>query len=163
MTSRTSLTSRPGLLLALVLMGVTTSVAWAQTPLPGGFEIRLLPDYKHEPLQGIDSIVGKIVKPDGLEIMYEIGRVPTGAFRLGGDYSNRAAALPEQNRFWLKEQTIGGRKFTIAYGKDHGLTVSTANDKQGVNFSAVAKNDGELVDVLLMVLSFGEQKANDKK
>ena len=158
MTPRTSLTSRASLLLALTLICATTSVVAAQTALPGGFEIRLLPGYKHEPLQGIDSIVGKVVKQDGLEIMYEIGRVPAGDFRLGGDYSNRAAALPEQNRLWLKEQTVGGRKFTIAYGQDHRLTISTANDKQGVNFSAVAKSDEELADVLLMVLSFGEGK-----
>jgi hypothetical protein len=161
MSSRNLLTAA---VFILSLLAAITSTAAAQTALPGGFEISLLPGYTHAPLQGIDSIVGKITKKDGLEIMYEIGRVPAaGGLRLGGDYSNRAAAVPEQNRLWLKEQTIGGRKFSIAYDKDHRLTISTANDKQGVNFSTVAKSEEELADVLLMVLSFGEAKGKEEE
>ena len=38
--------------------------------------MRLLPDYRLQPLQGMDSIVGQISKPDGLTIRYEIGRIP---------------------------------------------------------------------------------------
>jgi hypothetical protein len=149
------------LLIALLIVSASAAVASAQTPLPGGHEIHLLAGYEHQPLQGIDSIVGKIVKKDGLEIMYEIGRVPAGGFALGGDWSNAAARVPEANRRWLKEQTIGGRKFTIAYGKDDRLTISSAGEKQGINLSAVAKDDEQVAEVVLMGMSFGDAKAKE--
>jgi hypothetical protein len=70
-----------------------------QTPLPGGFKIRLLPGYTHEPLKGFDSIVGKIGKRDGLEIRYEIGPIPKkGAPVESGSFGNQALQLPEGKR-----------------------------------------------------------------
>jgi hypothetical protein len=139
------------------LLGLTSSAASAQTPLPGGFEIRLLPGFTHKPLQGFDSIVGKIVKKDGLEIGYEIGPIPRkGQPVEGGSFVNQALQLPEGKRLWLKEQTVGGRKFYVAYSKDQRLLVSTARAKQGVNFSAVAKTPAEVADVLLMALTPAE-------
>jgi len=142
-------------LLTLSLLTLLPTAVNAQTPLPRGFEIDLLPGFKHQPLQGIDSIVGKIVGPDGLEIMYDIGPIPKkGAPIVGGSYNNQALQeLPEGDRLWLKEQTVGGRKFHIAYRKDQRLVISTASENDGVNFSAQAKDPGEVADVLLMVLT----------
>jgi hypothetical protein len=150
--------------LVVFILGLTTSAVSGQTPLPGRFEIRLLPGYTHEPLKGIDSIVGKIVKQDGLEILYEMGPIPKkGAPVEGGSFVNQALQLPEGKRLWLKEQTVGGRKFHVAYGQDQRLRVSTTSATQGVNFTAEAKTPADLADVLLMVLTFAEQEPKRDK
>ena len=71
--------------------------------------MRLLPDYRLQPLQGMDSIVGQISKPDGLTIQYEIGRIPKpDRVGMGGDFSDQPLLIPTARREWYKEQTIGG-------------------------------------------------------
>jgi hypothetical protein len=52
MMARTFLAFGGGVVLVVFMLGVTTSAASGQTPLPGRFEIRLLPGYTHEPLKG---------------------------------------------------------------------------------------------------------------
>ena len=142
-----------------LLLLLTSAAALGQTPLGGGFEITLPPGFTHKPLQGIDSTVGKVVSKDGMEIMYEIGLVlAKGGLAFGGSYSNRAAGMPEGQRAWLKEQTVGGLKFTVAYSKDQRLTVSAASTKQSINFSTLAKTPAEVADVLLTTLALVEQK-----
>jgi hypothetical protein len=158
MMARTFQVYGGGITLVLLLFGMTTPPASGQTLLPGGFEIRLLPGFTHEPLQGIDSIVGRIAKKDGVQIQYEMGRIPQGTLRLGGDFVNQALQLPEKERLWLKEQIAGGRKVHVAYSKEQRLIVSTASATEGVNFTAVARTPSEVADVLLMVLTFAEQK-----
>jgi hypothetical protein len=148
---------------AIVMGLLLAPSAFGQTPIAGGFEMSLLPGYAHEPLQGIDSIVGKIAKKDGLAIQYEMGRIPKGGLRLGGDFTNQAQQLPEKDRLWLKEQTAGGRKIHIAYGKDGRLVISSASESEGVNFHTVAKTPGEVTDVLLMVLTLAEKKPRPAK
>lgn len=147
-----------GIVLVVVLLGMSTPAASGQTPIQGGFEIRLLPGFAHEPLQGIDSIVGKIGKKDGLQIQYEIGNIPKGGLATGGSFVNQALRVPEKDRVWLKEQDAGGRKIHVAYTKENHLIISSASTKEGVNFHCVAKTSGEVADVLLMVLTFAEQK-----
>lgn len=157
---RKSLTmiSKTSLSLFLLSFGLCTT-APAQTKLAGNLEITLPAGVKHEALRGIDSSPGKITTKDGLEISYDIGGVvKPGGLALGGSYSNWAARMPMEQRQWLKEQTIGGRAFSIAYGKDQRLTVSSASATHGVNFSAVAKTPAEVADVLLITLSLAEAK-----
>jgi len=147
-------------LLGVLLSCVTPVNALGQTPFVGALSIRLLPGYTHERLQGIDSVVGKLVKSDAPEIRYEMGRIPpSGAPRLGGDFLNAALRLPEQDRHWLKEQTVGSRHVHIAYSRDHLLIVSTASAKEGINFTAVTKTPEQIADVLLMALSLARQDA----
>ena len=136
------------------------SAASAQTALAGGgLEITLPAGAKHEALRGIDSSPGKITSKDGLEISYDIGGVTKpGAPAFGGSYSNWSAKMPPDQRQWLKEQTIGGRTFSIAYGKDQRINVSVAGATHGVNFSALAKTPAEIADVLLITLSLSEPK-----
>jgi hypothetical protein len=149
---------RPGqalILGAFVLVAASVACA-ADAPPPGN--VQLLAGYVHEPLQGIDSIVGKISKKGGLTIQYEIGRVPKpGGLALGGDFSNAAQRLPEKDRRWLKQQVVAGEPVDIAYGKNDVLIVSFP--KSGVNFTSTVKTQEELADVLLMVLTYpGEKK-----
>lgn len=161
--ARTFPASGGAIVLVLLPLAMLTPAAAGQTPLPGGFEIRLLPGFTHQPLKGIDSIVGKIVKKDGLQIQYEMGRIPQGGLRLGGDFVNQALQLPEQDRLWLKEQVAGGRKVHVAYSKDQRLIISSASSTEGVNFTAAAKTPGEVADLLLMVLTLAEQKPKRDK
>lgn len=143
----------------LFMFGMTCSAASGQTQLPHGFEIRLLPGYVHQPLQGIDSLVGKISKNGGLEIEYEMGPVPEkGAPITGGSFFNQALKVPEERRLWMKEQMVDGQNFSLAYSKDRRLLISTSSATQGINFSARAESADEITDVLLMVLTFREQQ-----
>src|SRR5262245_6481631 len=92
-------------------------------PAPGG--IKLLPGYVHEKLQGIDSIVGRLVKKEGLTIQYEIGAVPKpGGPVFGGSFSDYPKNTPADQRLWYKEQTIGGRDVHLAMLKTKMLLVS---------------------------------------
>ncbi len=163
-TRPTLLAPGAGLVLAALTLGMATPAASAQTPLPGGFEIRLLPGFAYQPRRGIDSIVGVIAKKDGLQIQFDMGGVVLpGAPRFGGSYVNQALAVPEKDRLWAKEQEVGGQKFHVTYGKEHQLIVSTATAKMGVSFYVVAKTPEEVADVLLMVLTLAEQKPKKDK
>lgn len=136
----------------------------AQTALPGGFQVTLQPGYAYVPKQGFDSIVGVLEKKNGLTIMFEMGNnPPPGAPRFGGSYVNQAQRMPEIQREWLKEFEAGGRKISVAYSKEKQLTVSTATEKEGVNFSAIAKTPADVADVLLMALTLEPQKAKESK
>lgn len=142
-------------IICLTLVSLMTATASAQDakpdPAPGG--VQLLPGYKHQTLQGIDSRPGKIFKEGGLEIMYDIGRIPkAGGFRLGGDYSDWAKRVPAKDQRWYREQTINGHPVYLVYTKKQRLTVSFP--KGGINFSCEAKTEQDLVDALLMTLSY---------
>jgi hypothetical protein len=153
-----------GLVFALLMLGVTTPGASGQTPLPRGLEITLLPGYTHQPLKGIDSIVGAIVKKDGLRINYTMGPIPAeGGRRTSGHFANAALSIPEKDRLWLKEQNAGGRKVYAVFSEEYGLIVSTVSATEGVNFTAMAKTPGEVADVLLMALTLAEQKPKQDK
>ena len=150
--------------IVLWMLGATAATAVGQTPLPNGFEIRLLPGFTHEPLQGIDSIVGRLASKDGRQIQYEMGGIPApGALRLGGHFVNQAQQLPEKDRLWLKEQIVGGRKVHVAYSKTNTLVISSASATEGVNFHTIAKDPGEVADALLMVFTLAEKKPKPGK
>lgn len=143
------LSVRSAALVFLVFAGALS--ARAAEPIP--FQMELLPGYKHEALQGIDSIVGIISHPDGLKIQYEIGRVSKpGELRLGGDFSDAAANLPAEQRRWLKERKVGSQQLHLAYSKEDLLVASFP--LAGVNFHVQVKTADEMADALLMLLSF---------
>jgi hypothetical protein len=79
------------------------------TALLGPFEIKLLPGFRNQPLQGFDSLPGKLVHADGRAIHYEVGiYYPPGEPRTGGAFENRAIRSAAENRdVVLKQQTIG--------------------------------------------------------
>jgi len=118
---------------------------------PGG--MRLLPGYTHKPLQGIDSIVGQIVKDTGWKITYEIGRVSKpGRPRMGGDFRNRAKLAPKTNVRWYRRQIVGGQPVDIAMQKDNLLLASFP--EKGMNFSAKIGSSEHLADAMLMILTY---------
>jgi hypothetical protein len=121
--------------------------------------MQLLSGYKHKKLQGIDSIVGKIEKPGGLSIMYEIGVVsPPGAPRFGGGFSDRPKRTPPKSRHWYKEQVVNGVPMHLAYTKNGYLLVSFQQSRKGINFTVKVKNSDEMVEALLMIMTYPQKK-----
>lgn len=135
----------------LILMAAPGLMAADEAkPAPGN--IKLPAGYVHEPLQGIDSIVGRITKKDGLTINYEIGRVTKpGQPALGGDFQDQAKAVPAAQRQWYQEQTIAGQQVHAAYDKQGMLIVTFP--QSGVNFVTIAKTPAQVAEALLIVLS----------
>ena len=152
-------------LLCLVLCScmlclMTVTPAAADDAHIGG--IRLLPGYKHTPLQGFDSIVGEISKQDGLTIKYEIGAIPKpGALLLlGGMFSDRPKSTPkDQVRFYL-EQTVNGQPVHLAYRKDNNLLVSYP--KKGINLWVTVASADEMAEALLMILTYPNAPIGDE-
>lgn len=135
-----------------------TAAAFGQTSIGGGYEVTLPDGWTFERQQGRDSIVGKLVSQEGQAISFEIGvLVEGGRPRVGGGYSDHAAAVPEDKRTWFKEQTIAGRKFSVVYTAEQRLTISSAGTRKGVNFHTTAKTPGEVADALLIALSTVEK------
>lgn len=135
-----------------------SATAWAADP-PGG--IRLLPGYKHVPLQGIDSIVGRIEKPGGLQMTYEIGHVPkAGEPTFGGSFTDRPKQLPKARLRWYREQVVGGQPMHVAYAKDRTLHVSFP--KLGVNVFAKVNSADDMADALLMLATIPNPKGKPR-
>ena len=140
------------LTLGTFLVGVmATSPASAADARLGG--MRLLVGYKHQPLQGFDSIVGRIEKEGGLRISYEIGHVPKpGAPRFGGSFSDRPKLTPKDRVRWYREQVVNGQAVHIAYRKDNLLLVSYPT--KGMNLSVTVGTADEMAEALLMILTY---------
>ena len=118
---------------------------------PGG--VQLLDGYKHRALQGFDSQPGEITNKSGLKISYDIGPVPkAGAPVFGGSYTDWTKRVPEKDQRWYREQTINNQPVHLVYTKGKHLTVSFP--KGGINFSCEAKTEADLVDALLITLSY---------
>lgn len=135
----------------LLLVASTVGSAAAADERLGGMQ--LLAGYTHQRLQGFDSIVGKIRKKNGLQISYEIGSLPKpGGLALGGQFSDRAKKTPKNQLRWYKEQVVNGQPVHLAHRKDGYLLVSFP--KQGMNFSAKVTTPEEMIDSLLMILTY---------
>jgi len=122
----------------------------ADTP-PGG--MKLLPGYTHRPLQGIDSVVGEIVKEGGLKISYEIGHVSKpGEPMVGGGFRDRPKLLPKAKVRWYREQTINSQPVHVAFSKDRMLLVSFP--EKGMNFGAKIGSSEQFADAMLMIVTY---------
>ena len=146
------------LTLGTFLLGVTASPTLAADARLGG--MRLLAGYQHQPLQGFDSIVGKISKKAGLQISYEIGGLPKpGGIRLGGQFSDRPKRTPKNQVRWYREQTVNGQPVHLAHRKDNVLLVSFP--QKGMNFSVTVRSADEMAEALLMILTYPDPVAGD--
>ena len=109
-------------------------------PTPGG--IRLLPGYQHQKEVGKDTRIGKIWNEAGLTLRYDIGR---GA-------GNMVKGQEKTNVLWSKEQVVDGHPVHLALTKDRMLFVTFP--ETSANFYAKTKSDEEVVEILLMVLTY---------
>jgi hypothetical protein len=146
------------MILAVLWLSQMTSGVFAADRIGG---MRLLPGYKHQPLQGFDSIVGKIEKENGLRINYDIGAIPKpGVPAFGGGFSDRPKLTRKGDVRWYREQVINGQPVHLAHRKDNILMVSYP--KQGVNFSVTVRSAAEMADALLMILTYPNPVADVK-
>jgi hypothetical protein len=129
------------LVLGILFLPFASFAARAQADPPPG-NIKLLPGYQHQTLQGIDTRVGKIWKPGGIEIKYDIGH-------LAGDYANPKNRDEYQ---WYREQVVGGHTVHCALDKGNTLVVSFPDTES--NFMATVKSQADVADMLLMVLTY---------
>ncbi len=138
------------LLGAVSLCTIAACPAAAAEAPPGG--IRLLPGYTHNPLQGIDSIVGELVKDGGLKISYEIGHVSKpGEPMVGGGFRDRPKLTPKEKLRWYREQTVNGQPVHVAFTKDNTLLVSFPN--KGMNFRTMVRSSEDFADAMLMMMT----------
>ena len=130
-----------------ILCGVSGCAAEPSDSVLG--TMQLLPGYKHEKQQGMDTQVGKIWKDQGLTISYDIGR-------LAGNYTK---SQQKEQTLWHKEHVSNGRLIHVALAKDNTLYVTFP--ESSANFYANVKSEEDIVDVLLMVLTYSPPEKSD--
>lgn len=135
----------PLLIMGTLNMILCAALSFAQTPegFPGN--IQILPGYQHQRLRGIDSVVGRISRKDGLTIQYDVGSA-------AGNYAEKA----KEDCKWFKEQTLSGNPVQIALKKNNELVVTFPDSS--ANFVSSIRNEEDITDVLLMVLTYKPAK-----
>lgn len=157
--------SKSFLLSAILALSVLYSSAQTKTlilpnpepPPPGN--MLLLPDYTFTKKPGIDSSNGIISKKDGLQIEYAAGNNM-------GDFASDAYHKERSNVDWRKKQFVNNRYLTLVYFKN-GKIYATFNQSKEfpilVNFYSTVKNNEELTDFLLMIMTYNPRKALAKQ
>jgi hypothetical protein len=134
-----------GLGLILILREPSIGHGTKKTP-PGS--IRLLPGYSHQREMGIDSLAGRISKPGGPTIRYDMRKYgTTGAHDL----------IQSGKAIWSKSQVIDGTSVTMAMRDDQTLVLtvgktSDSNESESFVVESV-RTPEDVADVLLMLLS----------
>jgi hypothetical protein len=120
----------------------------ANHALPTG--VVLLPGFVHEPLEGIDSKVGRISKEDGLTVFYDIGEF-AGAYATGN-----IATGDSGSRLWLKTYKHLGHRVDVTLVDTGRLVVSFTYDSEPffANFMGTVDNDEEIAEFLVMVMGY---------
>lgn len=131
------------LLLSVILINASGATA-EDLPPPGG--MRMLEGYRHEALRGIDSNPGRIWKPGGLEIHYDIGG-------LAGEYTDE---YEQRQMKWMKRQQIDGREVVILLTNEDRMIITfrRSGERAWANFMATVKTPNDTTEVLLMVLTY---------
>jgi hypothetical protein len=130
----------------------------AQDKTPGA--IVLLSGYKHQKLQGNDSLPGRIWKDNGLEIEYDIGG-------LTGNFAEQVLSPTSPRKpAWSKEQIIRGMRVVTVLTTDRRLIVTFSALPTGLgkgrpggwdqpaNFTAKVNSDEDIADMLLMIMTY---------
>lgn len=138
-------------LCVFLLLGLMATDLFAQDGRLGNMQ--LLPGYKHQTRQGIDSLIGGISKPNGLSFGYEIGRVTKpGRARTGGSFIDGPLQQPKDQIRWYREQTVNGQPIHLAYRNDDLLLVSFPH--KGLNISVRVRDANEMAEALLMIMTY---------
>jgi hypothetical protein len=129
--------------LFLVLLVGSTNILAQSSPAPVPGNVRLLPGYEHWEGRTIDSINGRIFKPHGLTIRYDMG-MNAGHYELQPKWSEHA--------LWRTEQIINGKKAVCIFTKSKELLVAFPDEL--ANFYAEIHSQQDLADMMLMVLTY---------
>jgi len=138
--------------LALAVMGLLVALGQVKDSVragPGG--MRLLPGYLHEREMGIDTCPGKIWKPAGPEIGYDIGF-------FAADAAHVLATQP--GVAWSKTQDTGRSTIavTMTRGRYLGITVTSKAHSDKAGFVIQNATDEALADALLMIMTYDPDK-----
>ena len=130
-----------GVVVVVILGSYASSLG--DSDAPG--RIRLLEGYAHKQLQGFDSAVGRIAN-EKLSISYDIG--PLAGVKV----------WPGRNKeyLWYKEQQFLNNVVRVALRKDNVLLVTFPHSS--ANFTAKVEKNEDIVDVLLMTLTFRQKQ-----
>jgi hypothetical protein len=109
--------------------------------------VRLLPGYKIEFASGVEGGYGvHIWKEAGLNIF--------GSF--GCCFGAKANSVGKDRLGWEEKQEMNGRHVTLAYTKGQDLVVTFTEDNGSypVNFTAHIRDEHDVAETLLMVLTY---------
>jgi hypothetical protein len=140
----------PGTLsIAVLILSCFSAAAQSQNDPPG--KMVLLPGYQHERLAGIDTLVGRIWKDNGLSIRYDIGALA------GNQISNNP------NLQWSREQMVSGKRMQVGMTKNRLLIIvfsapvaaaPAISRDSPANFYATVTSDEDIADMILMVMTY---------
>ena len=128
------------LLSALVLS--TPFCVGQESAKPHASGINLLPGYQLQVDRGFDSPSGKISNENGFKIEVEFCC----------HFGNAAESIEERQIAWKQKQDLKGQSVTFVLTKSHDIVVSFP--EYGTNFLAHIRNESEMADMLLMVVTF---------
>jgi len=108
--------------------------------------VRLLPGYKIEMMSGFEGgLGGKISKDSG----------PTIDFGEGQHEGNSADSVNKDELLWRTEQIVNGKHVICAYTKSSELVITLPpSSSWPANFRSKIRNQQDLAEMLLMVLTF---------
>jgi hypothetical protein len=113
--------------------------------------VRLLPGYRLQLTPGVEGGYGvRIWRQAGLSIFGNTGCC----------FAAEASSVAKDQLRWQEEQEINGKHVTLAYTKDQDLII-TFTDNKGtypVNFTAHVRDEHEVADTLLIVLTYEPSK-----
>ena len=137
-------------LAALLTLGVLPCCTWAQEgqapPTGQRSPVRLLPGYKIELRYGFEGNVGgRIWKTDGLSI----------DFYTGINNPRAIDSIKVKDVRWKADHVVGGLHIILVYGTSDRVAISIPN--VAADFTAKVRNQQDLTEMLLMVLTFDTQ------
>jgi hypothetical protein len=110
--------------------------------------VRLLPGYRLEITPGIEAGYGvRIWKEGGLSIFGSNGCC----------FAAEAKSIGKDQLEWQEEQEMNGRHVTLAYTKRQDLVIAFTDNKTSypANFTAHVRDEHDVAETLLMVLTYG--------
>jgi hypothetical protein len=109
--------------------------------------VQLLPGYKLQIVPGVEGSGGTIWKRGGPTIGFNLPQCCFG---------NIADSIESTSVLWRQEQIINGQKVICVFTKSHELVITFP--KSLSNFQANVRNQQELAEILLMVLTYDPYK-----
>ena len=115
------------------------------------FLVKLLPGYALHAGRSLDSITGKIVKPGGLTITFDLVEAYTECKSCGWT----------DGELWRKRQFVNGEEAIFVFTKSKRLVVSFPHSH--ANFYASIHSESDMADMLLILSTFEATKDSSSK
>ena len=134
------------LVITVLLLSAFSLAGWSQDrnerSVAAMSPIELLPGYRMNWVPGIDTAGGTISKTSGIRI-YVL---------LSGGSASQADLVAAKDVVWREDQVVNGRRVICVFTKSNDLVISFP--QQVANFRAHIRNQQDLAEMLLMVLTY---------